>query len=98
MTVSYYLTSEEELRLISVTSSSLVESIELMEFFRHCPECGRRFNIKLVSKKLVSKENKLIPTKRVVTGQYASFGGRYKGHSGGALSAIRRRSLWRANR
>ena len=25
-----------------------------MEFFRHCPECGRRFHIKLESKNLVS--------------------------------------------
>lgn len=23
-----------------------------MEFFRHCPQCGRRFHIKLVSKRL----------------------------------------------
>jgi DNA-directed RNA polymerase subunit RPC12/RpoP len=23
-----------------------------MEFFRHCPQCGRRFHIKLVNKKL----------------------------------------------
>ena len=25
-----------------------------MEFFRHCPECGRRFHIKLENKKLVN--------------------------------------------
>ena len=25
-----------------------------MEFFRHCPQCGRRFHIKLESKKPVS--------------------------------------------
>ncbi len=24
-----------------------------MEFFRHCPGCGRRFHIKLESKKMV---------------------------------------------
>jgi DNA-directed RNA polymerase subunit RPC12/RpoP len=27
-----------------------------MEFFRHCPDCGRRFHIKLESKKLVGIE------------------------------------------
>jgi len=27
-----------------------------MEFFRHCPGCGRRFHIKLESKKLVDLE------------------------------------------
>lgn len=26
---------------------------EVRDFFRHCPACGRRFHIKLVSKKLV---------------------------------------------
>jgi uncharacterized Zn finger protein len=29
-----------------------------LEFFRHCPECGRRFHVKLESKKLVSVERK----------------------------------------
>jgi hypothetical protein len=28
----------------------------VMEFFRHCPGCGRRFHIKLESKKLVRLE------------------------------------------
>ena len=27
-----------------------------MEFFRHCPGCGRRFHIKLVSKQLVGDQ------------------------------------------
>ncbi|SRR6266704_2294293 len=49
-----------------------------MEFFRHCPECGRRFHIKLVDKQLVSKEKELIPTKRVITGQYTYLGARQK--------------------
>ena len=29
---------------------------EIRTFFRFCPECGRRFHIKLVSKKLVGVE------------------------------------------
>ena len=28
----------------------------MTEFFRHCPECGRRFHIKLENKKLVNLE------------------------------------------
>ncbi len=38
-----------------------------MEFFRHCPGCGRRFHIKLESKKLVDVKRTSRPT-RVVTG------------------------------
>ncbi len=33
-----------------------------MEFFRHCPGCGRRFHIKLESKKLVDLERTSRPT------------------------------------
>src|SRR5438093_1373788 len=33
-----------------------------MEFFRHCPGCGRRFHIKLESKKLVDVERMSRPT------------------------------------
>jgi DNA-directed RNA polymerase subunit RPC12/RpoP len=29
---------------------------EIRDFFRHCPACGRRFHIKLVSKQLVDEE------------------------------------------
>jgi hypothetical protein len=36
-----------------------------MEFFRHCPGCGRRFHIKLVSKKLVHMERESMPTTTV---------------------------------
>src|SRR5690242_17144948 len=32
-----------------------------MDFFRHCPGCGRRFHIKLESKKLVSVDREPIP-------------------------------------
>jgi len=32
-----------------------------MEFFRHCPECGRRFHIKLESKKLVRLDRETVP-------------------------------------
>jgi hypothetical protein len=37
-----------------------------MEFFRHCPGCGRRFHIKVESKKLVDVKRTSRPT-RVVT-------------------------------
>jgi DNA-directed RNA polymerase subunit RPC12/RpoP len=33
-----------------------------MEFFRHCPQCGRRFHIKLETKKLVTSHQESIPT------------------------------------
>lgn len=29
---------------------------EIKTFFRHCPSCGRRFHIKLVSKKSIEEE------------------------------------------
>ena len=32
-----------------------------MEFFRHCPGCGRRFHIKLVDKKMVHLDRESIP-------------------------------------
>jgi len=32
-----------------------------MEFFRHCPGCGRRFHIKLVDKKLARLERQTMP-------------------------------------
>lgn len=31
-----------------------------MEFFRHCPQCGRRFHIKLESKKMVSLDRRTV--------------------------------------
>ncbi len=33
-----------------------------MEFFRHCPECGRRFHIKLETKKMVTSRAESIRT------------------------------------
>ena len=36
-----------------------------MEFFRHCPGCGRRFHIKLVDKKLVEVDRTSVPSRRV---------------------------------
>jgi hypothetical protein len=36
-----------------------------MEFFRHCPGCGRRFHIKLVGKSLVHLERESLPTTNV---------------------------------
>jgi hypothetical protein len=37
-----------------------------MEFFRDCPECGRRFHIKLENRKLVSEHREKIPGRKVV--------------------------------
>ena len=37
-----------------------------MEFFRFCPGCGRRFHVKLVSKKLVHLKRTPVSTKRVI--------------------------------
>lgn len=31
-----------------------------MEFFRHCPGCGRRFHVKLVSKKMVHLDRRSV--------------------------------------
>lgn len=35
---------------------------EIRTFFRFCPECGRRFHIKLVSKQLVGDEKERVET------------------------------------
>ena len=35
------------------------------EFFRHCPACGRRFHIKLVSKRLVDEKRETEEIKQV---------------------------------
>lgn len=40
--------------------------IQKLEFFRHCPGCGKRFHIKIEDRKLVQEETKMIPTKRAV--------------------------------
>ena len=37
-----------------------------MEFFRHCPQCGRRFHIKLESKKLVTEHRESIPGRKEI--------------------------------
>ena len=39
-----------------------------MEFFRHCPGCGRRFHIKLESKKLVTEHRESLPRPVVFRG------------------------------
>jgi hypothetical protein len=38
-----------------------------MEFFRHCPGCGRRFHIKLEGKKLVFEHRESIPRTEIFT-------------------------------
>jgi len=44
---------------------------EVETFFRHCPNCGRRFEIRLVGKKLVESES--IKESRPMASDY--FGG-----------------------
>jgi len=43
-----------------------------MEIFRHCPECGRRFHIELVGKKLahLDKEEVQTPPRLLLGGRY----------------------------
>jgi DNA-directed RNA polymerase subunit RPC12/RpoP len=44
-----------------------------MEFFRHCPGCGRRFHIKLVSKKFVREDIEKHQSEEVVSMSEASI-------------------------
>ena len=39
---------------------------DVRTFFRHCPSCGRRFEIRLVSKELVSSESSGETEKRFI--------------------------------
>ena len=48
-----------------------------MEFFRHCPQCGRRFHIKLENKKLVTEHTESIPTHGTISAGVVRSGGRY---------------------
>jgi DNA-directed RNA polymerase subunit RPC12/RpoP len=45
-----------------------------LEFFRFCPECGRRFHIKLVSKKLMKLDRETIRRPRVARMGIATSG------------------------
>jgi len=51
---------------------------EVKEFFRICPSCGRRFHIKLVSKKLVGERTEVESIKQAAA--YRTFGA-YRGAS-----------------
>jgi hypothetical protein len=42
---------------------------EVREFFRICPACGRRFHIKLVSKKLTDERKDVEEIKKVILSQ-----------------------------
>jgi len=42
---------------------------EVREFFRICPACGRRFHIKLVSKKIVGERTEVEEIKRATLSQ-----------------------------
>jgi DNA-directed RNA polymerase subunit RPC12/RpoP len=45
---------------------------EIETFFRRCPNCGKRFEIRLTGKKLVDSED--IPESKPVLGDYFSGG------------------------
>jgi len=60
-----------------------IDPLRKMDFFRHCPECGRRFQIRLVDKKLVRQERGSIPTREIVSGEYR-YGMSFRG--GGTVS------------
>jgi hypothetical protein len=47
-----------------------------MEFFRHCPGCGRRFHIKVEGKKLVTEHRESI-RRSVPSSMVVRSGGRY---------------------
>ncbi|MDA4128952.1 MAG: hypothetical protein OK422_05820 [Thaumarchaeota archaeon] len=48
---------------------------EVRTFFRHCPACGRRFQIRLVTKKLVNLERETTKMTTVIpVGPYLSRG------------------------
>ena len=48
-----------------------------MEFFRHCPECGRRFHIKLEEKKMVHLERRTTQMPGASRGPRAGLGAGY---------------------
>ena len=48
----------------------------LVEFFRHCPECGRRFHIKLESKKRLNLDRETIRRPRVTQARGFTGGAR----------------------
>jgi DNA-directed RNA polymerase subunit RPC12/RpoP len=48
---------------------------EVSSFFRHCPSCGRRFHIKLVSKKLVDVKRETVEKKVVNPSAISAMGG-----------------------
>jgi DNA-directed RNA polymerase subunit RPC12/RpoP len=56
---------------------------EVETFFRFCPSCGKRFHIKLVSKKLVGMQKETFDEKRVVAGPGP---GSYGARGGGMLT------------
>lgn len=49
-------------------------------FFRHCPSCGRRFEIRLVGKNLVDVERDTYSTTRAGDGSGSSFAAQRSGY------------------
>lgn len=52
---------------------------EIKTLFRHCPGCGRRFEIRLVSKKAVETQHETYVEKHAYpVSPLGSFGGKYR--------------------
>jgi len=51
---------------------------EVKTFFRFCPSCGKRFHIKLVSKKLVDDKRETTVRKEVTTAGRVFVGSRFQ--------------------
>ena len=58
-----------------------------MEFFRHCPGCGRRFHIKIESKKIVGSHAEKIP-RLVSSGTVYRATGRQAGMTAPAFTPV----------
>ena len=61
---------------------------ELQSFFRFCPSCGRRFHIRLVSKKLVDMTKETITMKEVQMAPRAPLGPMSTSMGTGAFSPV----------
>ena len=51
---------------------------EVKTFFRFCPSCGKRFHVKLVSKKLVDDRRETRVHKEVTSSARVLLGGRFQ--------------------
>jgi DNA-directed RNA polymerase subunit RPC12/RpoP len=61
---------------------------DIQAFFRFCPSCGRRFHIKLVSKKLVDMSKETTQMKQVQMVPRAPFGSMSSSMGGVAFNPV----------